>query len=238
MRKFIQISILLAISNIAYGQDSMCGSLEFHYGPFDYRSAGQSQKNLVERAHFTPKVETLKGGNTSMTPGGDMAYTLSAFPNHHRALMALIRYSEKQKTNKPPEMQYTTDCYFERATRFRPDDATVRSLHGIYLIRSGNPKAGSEKLEEAVELSGDNPNLYYNLGLAYFDLKDYAKSLENAHKAYAGGFPLPGLRDKLTRVGKWSPPPPKPVVADVKVADVPQDETVKTDSLAPIENKK
>lgn len=238
MYKFAICLIFMAISGLSHGQQSICGGLENHYGPFDYRTASTQQRNLVENAHFTSRVENLNGGKTSMTPGGDMSYTLSVFPNHHRALMALIRYSEKQKTNKPAEMQYTTECYFERATRFRSDDAVVRSLHGIYLIRSGNSKAGAEKLEEAIALSGDNPNLYYNLGLAYFDLKDYAKSLENAYKAYAGGFPLPGLRDKLTRVGKWSPPPPKPVAADVKVADAPQDETVKTDSQAPIENIK
>jgi len=41
------------------------------------------------------------------------------------------------------------------------------------------------------------------MGLIYFDLKDYDKALSFAHRAYGSGFPLPGLRDKLKKVGKW-----------------------------------
>jgi hypothetical protein len=42
----------------------------------------------------------------------------------------------------------------------------------------------------------------------YFDLKDYDKSLEHAQIAYAQGFPLPGLKHKLQKAGKWREPPP------------------------------
>ncbi|HWR81212.1 MAG TPA: hypothetical protein VN303_13555 [Pseudomonas sp.] len=184
-----------------------CGSLQNHFGPFDYRSA-PAERRLVEDHHFTPKVESLSGGNTSITAGGDMNYTLNVFPNHHRALMALIKLSEKEKTDKPRSMTYTVACRFERAERFRPDDATVKMLHGIYLIRKGKTQAAADKLEEASALAGDDANITYNLGLAYFDLKQYDKALASAHAAYALGFPFPGLRDKLKRAGKWSDPMP------------------------------
>jgi hypothetical protein len=55
-------------------------------------------------------------------------------------------------------------------------------------------------------LGEDNPNTNYNIGLIYFDLKDYEKSLSFAQRAYGSGLPLPGLRDKLKRVGKWEEP--------------------------------
>lgn len=41
-------------------------------------------------------------------------------------------------------------------------------------------------------------------GLAYFDVGDYAQSMEHAKKAYALGVNLPGLKSKLVKAGKWS----------------------------------
>lgn len=202
---FIFIAPLTAF---ALDDDGLCGSLSNHYGPFDYRTESVAGKKLVENAHFTPKVESLIGGNTSISAGGDMNYTLKVFPNHHRALMAVIKLGEKEKTIKPRGMEYSVACWFDRAERFRPDDGMVKAIHGIYLIRSGKPNEAVTKLEEAIELAGDNPNILYNLGLAYFDLKLYDKALENAHRAYAAGFPLSGLKNKLKRAGKWQDPNP------------------------------
>lgn len=191
---------LVAISETGY---QACGSLDNGYGPFDYRATDPAKREIVEKFHFTPKVETLRGGSTASTPGGDLAYTLRAFPNHPRALMATMKFAEKTKKNPPPEMGYTVGCWFERAERFRLDDPTVKLLHGIYLVRSGKPDEGVNKLESALELSQDNPNIMYNLGLAYFELKQFDKSLEFAKRAYAGGFPLPGLKNMLQKSGKW-----------------------------------
>lgn len=207
--KFV-LSTLLFLPFAAISQSSYqaCGNLEYGgYGPFDYRSTEIAKRELVEKFHFTQKVETLRGGSTASTPGGDLAYTLRAFPNHPRALMATVRFSEKTKQDPPPEMIYTVSCWFDRAERFRPDDATVQLLHGIYLIRSGKSKEGIPKLESALTLADDDPNILYNLGLAYFDLKQFDKSLEYAQKAYSFGFPLPGLKNKLQKAGKWKEEP-------------------------------
>jgi hypothetical protein len=48
--------------------------------------------------------------------------------------------------------------------------------------------------------------MWYNLGLAYVEIKRYPEALEAAHKAYALGFPLPGLRDRLKSVNAWKEP--------------------------------
>ena len=205
----------LVVANAVFaneGGPTTCGALENHFGPFDYRTASKKDKDLVESYHFTRKVESLAGGNTSISAGGDMAYTLHVFPNHHRALMALIKLGEKEKTLKPRGMAFTVPCYFDRAERFRPDDATVKSIFGVYLMRSGKNEEAQKKLEEALELAGDNANVYYNLGLSYYQMKLFDQSLKAAHRAYALGFPLPGLRDMLKRAGKWEEPvlPPKP----------------------------
>ena len=199
------LSVLVWLPFAANGETGyqVCGSLDNGYGPFDYRSTEIAKIEIVEKFHLTPKVETLKGGSTASTPGGDLAYTLRAFPNHPRALMATVRFSEKTKKDPPPEMIYSVGCWFDRAERFRPDDATVKLLYGLHLIRSGKSKDGIPKLESALALSGDDPNIFYNLGLAYFELKQFDKSLEYAQKAYSLGFPLPGLKNKLQKAGKW-----------------------------------
>jgi tetratricopeptide (TPR) repeat protein len=204
LTRWVTCLALVASPFVASASEQDCGPLRNHFGPFDYRSASPQDRALVEGAHFTPQVESLKGGKNTITAGGDINYTLMVFPNHHRALMATIKLSEKEKTDKPRGMGYTVACWFDRAERFRPDDGTVKMLHGIYLIRKGKAQAAADKLEQASELAGDNANITYNLGLAYFDLKQYDKSLASAHAAYALGFPLPGLRDKLKRAGKWS----------------------------------
>jgi len=225
-RCFLSLALIASPIAVRAGEGD-CGSLQSHFGPFDYRTASPEQRKLVEGVHFTPKVESLRGGNTSMTPGGDMGYTLNVFPNHHRALMALIKLSEKEKTDRPRDMTYTVACRFDRAERFRPDDGMVKMLHGIYLFRKGKTQAAADKLEEANALAGNNANINYNVGLVYFDLKQYDKALASAHAAQAQGFPLPGLRDKLKRAGKWSEP------VAVVIRKVPESETRKDDSPEP-----
>ena len=41
------------------------------------------------------------------------------------------------------------------------------------------------------------------VAFAYADMKEYDKAIEHAKAAYALGHPLPGLRDRLKRAGKW-----------------------------------
>jgi len=115
----------------------------------------------------------------------------------------MMRLGDKEKTERPRGARFTVACYFARGVRFAPDDGAVRVLYGIYLSRNGKKSEAVEQLQAAQELVGDDPNLHYNLGLAYFDLKDYDKALLHAQKAYELGFPLPGLRDKLKKAGKW-----------------------------------
>lgn len=170
-------------------------------GPFDYRTA-KDKLRLVESYHFTAKVESLAGGQSGGI-GADIDFTLRAFPNHPRALLAASKLARKEKTVRPSGFYHTVDCWFQRAILFKPDDAQVRLVYGIELLKDGKRDAAIEQLSVAERLEGSNANVHYNLGLAYFDLGDYDKSLAYARTAYKLGFPLPGLRDKLTRAGKW-----------------------------------
>lgn len=187
----------------AFAQDmSACGPLQVGYGPFDYRTATPKQKAAVEMHHFTADVEGLRSGKTGRI-GADISYTLHAFPNHPRALLAMMRLSEREKKLKPRGAAYSIDCYFERAIRFVPNDPNVRTIFGTFLLKRGKPEAAIEQLRLAEQYAGENGNVSYNLGLAYFDLKDYTKAREYAKRAREQGFTLEGLQNKLKAAGQW-----------------------------------
>jgi tetratricopeptide (TPR) repeat protein len=117
---------------------------------------------------------------------------------------------EKEKTIRPHGAGYPVVCYLERATVFRPEDTTTRSIYGAYLAKNKKNKEAIEQLQLAEKASEDNANLHYNLGLVYADLGEFDKSLIHAHKAYSLGFTLPGLKSRLQKAGKWHEPDPLP----------------------------
>lgn len=51
--------------------------------------------------------------------------------------------------------------------------------------------------------SGQSADVHYNLGLVLIKLGDYEEAAKHAHLAYQAGYPLPGLRRQLERVGHW-----------------------------------
>lgn len=171
-------------------------------GPLDYRTATPEQKHIVENVHFSTNVERLIKGERG-TIGGDLAYTLRVFPNHPRALRSAAEWQRRNRGLLPPDMQYTMDCWFDRAVAYRPDDAQVRIVWAFELIKAKQNTAALEQVTKAEQLAKGNPQIHYNVGLLYFDLKEYDKSLANARIAYEQGFNLPGLKDKLTKAGKW-----------------------------------
>jgi len=189
-----------------FAQELVCGDFKGGFGPYDYRTATPETKRLVEGVHFTMDVETLKHGNTGSL-GADIAYTLNAFPNHPRALLAMSNLSRRTNSPKPAGAKWTIDCYFERAIRYQPDDPSVRLIYGIHLIRTGHKDAARTQLDIAEKNIPDEGGLHYNLGLAFLDLGDTNRALEHAWRAYALGYDLPGLRSRLQKMGKWREPP-------------------------------
>ncbi len=176
----------------------------------DYTNADDRQGlEVVEKFHFTKEVENLVRG-LSASLGGDIGYTLEHFPNHHRALASMARLGLRGKTARPAGARYTVVCYFERAIRFKRDDATVRSIYGSYLLAGGHAEPALEQLQEAARLAPEQPTINYNLGLMYAKKKDYAQARAHARKAYEQGFPLPGLKNKLLAAGEWQDVPLKP----------------------------
>ena len=197
--------LLIAAAPAAWAQGAGCGSLQNPYGPFDYRVERGDTLHVVERFHFTPQVEALVSGATGKV-GGDLDYTLRAFPNHHRALLSVMKLAEKMKSPRDPSMNYPFECYFERAIRFQRDDPIPRMFYATYLGKQGRLADAKRQLADADKMADDNPFTYYNIGMVYADLKLFDEALAEAHKAYKMGFPRPGLRDRLKAAGKWQEP--------------------------------
>ena len=198
---------LLLGASIAHADVSNCGNpFVNHFGPWDYRIASVADKTIVERTHFTSETEQLKPNSGTGYPAQDIGYTLRVFPNHPRALLAMSRLALKEKTAVPKHGDMSVDCYFDRAMRFTPNDPEVYMIYGVHVMKTGDNKTAIALLEKASSLDDSNANVHYNLGLAYFEVKNYDKSLAEATKAYALGFPLPGLRNMLEKAGKWRPP--------------------------------
>lgn len=182
-----------------------CGQLANAYGPFDYWAGHRAELQLVESAHFTPQIETLTRGQSAPL-GSEIDYTLRAFPNHPRALVAMTNLAAREKTAKPRGSRYTVECWMIRAVRFRPEDANVRLIYANFLVKAGRQAEAVKELEVAGSSGLSAPNFHYNLGLAFFEVGDFEKALRSAHKAHLGGFNLPGLKAKLVKAGKWQEP--------------------------------
>lgn len=197
-------ALLLATFTSAAADPEDCGDLRNSYGPYDYRTS-RDKLLIVESNHFNQDVEALRRGMTGPV-GGDLDYTLRASPNHHRALIAMANLARKLNTEQPQGANYTLACYFDRAIRFAGNDGMVRLIYGTFLSRAGKKKDALQQLELAASLDPNSANTHYNLGLLYFDIKDYPKARLSAQRAYELGFALPGLKRMLEGVGQWESP--------------------------------
>lgn len=180
----------------------ICGPLENPFGPFDYRTTPPERKSLVERFHFTTRVELLQGGQSGAL-GADLNYTLQVFPNHPRALFAVSRYSIRHKTQRLPGARYPAECYFDRAIRFTPRDPQVRALYADFLIKWKRPDDARKQLIAAEKMEIASPEVYYNLGMAWADLGEFDRALPLARRAYAGGVQFTALKDRIEKAGAW-----------------------------------
>lgn len=203
MRKIVLLTLAgLLTAYTSSHAANYCGELRNHYGPLDYRKRGKVNLEIVEHAHFTEDVENGIKGSTGYL-GADLDYTLRAIPNHHRALATLGKVAIREKTLVVPHTKYPVECYFERAKRFAPDDGVARAAYGNYLFAVGQTDKARAVFLDAVAIEPENATINYNLGLLELKAKDFDNANKHAQKAYALGFPLPGLKNKLIEAGKW-----------------------------------
>lgn len=172
------------------------------YGPFDYtkRSLYPNDLNVVERAHFRPDDQNLKGAFS-----GNLDYTLRAWPNHHKALysLTLLQSRVKSQKNYKNPMPRAIECYFLRAINYSPKDSSSYLLYGILLHNSNKLDRALDAYNTAEKLNKDSIQIKYNLGLLLVDMNKLEEAKLYAEQCYLNGFPLQGLKNKLKKAGYW-----------------------------------
>ncbi len=205
--RVLAASICLAGLAQAQQTPDLCGVLRTGamYGPYDYVKE-PDKVPIVNQGHFSDRVERLLGGKSSSTPGGDLNYTLRAIPNHHRALVAAERFAEKTKQDPPPEMQYTVECWYERALRLSPEDHVARLLYASYLARQKKGDDADRQLKWVLLKRAAEPFTVNNVGLIYLEMGRPEEALAQAHAAEALGMTRSPLRLQLEKRGLWRNP--------------------------------
>lgn len=178
-----------------------CGAVHVPQSGGDYTDPRAADRlKVVEAYHFTADVESLRHG-ASGPLGGDLGYTLEHFPNHHRALAALVRLSIREQNPRPHGAHYSTECYFDRALRFSSADTQVRRVYADFLLATRRDEDALAQLEKVVASDPNDARSHYNAGLLCVRKKDWVRATAHASEAYRLGFPLPGLRNKLAEAG-------------------------------------
>ena len=153
----------------------------------------------VEQYHFTADVAALRKGITTELPG-DIEYTLRYIPNHYAALMSYAKW-ELEHPGAAASQPRSIDCYFQRAVGFQPSDTRLHALYGVVLHRARRYSEARKEYQAAEEMGLESAELFYNRGLLELDTGNVDVARAYAEKAYALGYPLPGLRTRLKRAG-------------------------------------
>lgn len=96
---------------------------------------------------------------------------------------------------------------FEKAMTANPADPSPYSA--LALLHRKNKQLGLARdvlIRGDAALKGKSAEIHYNLGLILLELGDPDGAMGYAKKAYLEGYPLPGLKKKLVKIGRWVEP--------------------------------
>ncbi|MBI3776068.1 MAG: hypothetical protein HY273_11035 [Gammaproteobacteria bacterium] len=99
---------------------------------------------------------------------------------------------------------------FEKAITASPKDPSPYSA--LALLHRKNKQLALARdvlLRGDTALQGKSAEIHYNLGLILLEMSDVDGALNYAQKAYVEGYPLPGLKKKLSQIGRWVEPTPE-----------------------------
>lgn len=170
------------------------------YRSRDFDAARRWSIADIKHNHYDPAAARMAQGEYSRRVMADIHFLLRGWPNHYPALQLLVQY--ELAGGKPYEYP-TAGCYFARAREYVPDDVNVDLAEGYYYWKKHELSLALESYSDALRIDPESAAAHYNLGLVLLDAGQPSKALAEAHAAYAAGYPLPGLRNKLERAGEW-----------------------------------
>jgi hypothetical protein len=125
------------------------------------------------------------------TPPGHYFFPLAAIQ------MAYIRYEQGNHSDAIRLLDSVIDAH--------PEDPTPYSAKAIIHFRKGEFHLARQVLIEGnARTDGGSSEIHYNLGLVLLEVNEPALAAQHAKKAYELGYPLPGLRQRLERIGYWN----------------------------------
>ncbi|MFW2132513.1 tetratricopeptide repeat protein [Ectothiorhodospira haloalkaliphila] len=113
----------------------------------------------------------------------------------------MSRLVNREGTSQPRSARWPIECRFHWARLRNANDGMVSLIEGVHYHRLGNRAEARTHLKRAAELSPENPEVRYNVGLLLFRYGEHDAAYGHAKEAYAMGYPLPGLRNMLERAG-------------------------------------
>ena len=165
-------------------------------------------KNKVEGAHFTEIVRRgIDGVSGSLVSEFD--YVLRIYPNHPQALLLMAKNQMKPGYSssvhgRRDRFWPEKECYFKRAVTLLPADPAVFHVIAIFYHQQDKLDIAKRNYDKALALAKQNPEIHYNAGLLYLDLGNAPEALKHAKKAYASGYPLQGLKNRLIAQKAWN----------------------------------
>jgi tetratricopeptide (TPR) repeat protein len=181
-------------------------------GKRDYRQRNaniENQRDFVahEWAHIWPaRARVNSGRNLDFEVMNNLDFVLTKVPNNEQALRILIEWD--LMGGRDHEGRYKAPaCYLIWGAQFAPDDPVVWNYGGYYFNRKGDTRRAMQWWQQALVVDPTNAEVHNTLGLIAFENGDYAEARKHAWAAYAAGYPLPTLRDKLTAAGQWRDAP-------------------------------
>ncbi|REL31137.1 tetratricopeptide repeat protein [Thalassotalea euphylliae] len=219
--KIVKICALLIVSLVLAPLTLLaadCEELPWRRGkPYDYYDVETREPSgtfslgllyMVESAHFTRNVRTLKKGHTGAQPG-DLMFVLSSIPNHPEALDAYSKYTHfyntresfriKKLNSKP---KFSPECFIKRAIALYPKYASTHLVLGMHYYRNTQFNKAIAALQQSLSIDNENAETHYILGLAFLKIGNIDSAKLHAEKAYARGYPLPGLKNELAKFEK------------------------------------
>jgi tetratricopeptide (TPR) repeat protein len=189
---------------------ALAAPVDAQEGNRDYYSARHSRDDAqllknVEQYHLQPAYRALHERDWRRAKG-EIEFILRHYPNHPQALAFISDLCD----TKWKHVTCDSKGWFERAFAVRSSPhAQTFVVYGIHLHRLQKLDDAIQAYKKGLELDPRAANGHYNLALAYFDVRDYTAANAHGQAAYSLGMQLPGIKDRLSRVGRWTPLPPE-----------------------------